>query len=183
MVTMIILIASFLFGPAIVMILIDLHKKRHMSTLFLIRGLPGSGKTTLGAEIAQRMRINHYEIDDYFYDEGKYKFDATKLGLAHDACFQNFENELEASRSVIVSNNFTRWHEMRDYIDRAIEEGYRVKVITCLGNFNSVHNVSNEIMERMKTRFMANNELPKIPEVEYTEHIPVAEMANNHVTV
>ena len=44
-------------------------------TLFILRGLPGSGKTTLAKSIG----AVHFEADMYFMEGNEYKFDVTKL--------------------------------------------------------------------------------------------------------
>jgi len=146
--------------------------------LILIRGLPGSGKSTLGARLAREKGINQYEADQYFMIDGEYRFDMKYLSLAHDTCFQNFRHDLSLRRSMIVSNTFTRWQEMRDYVEYALDVGYKVKIITCLGSFHNVHGVPADVLERMRQRFIASDDLPRMAGVEYIEHLPVAEMAN-----
>jgi len=53
-----------------------------MKELFLLRGLPGAGKSTLAKSLGGK----HIEADMYFEYEGKYKFDASRLKEAHDWC-------------------------------------------------------------------------------------------------
>ena len=43
--------------------------------LYLLRGVPGSGKST----VAQNIGGTHFETDKYFMVDGEYKFDPTKL--------------------------------------------------------------------------------------------------------
>jgi predicted kinase len=153
-----------------------------MRELILIRGLPGSGKSTLAAQLAREKGIAHYEADQYFIIDGEYRFDIKYLSLAHDTCFQNFRHDLDLRRSMIVSNTFTRWHEMRDYVEYAQDSGYKIKVITCLGQFQNIHGVPPNILEKMRARFVPSDELPRLHDVEYIEHIPVAEVANTAVS-
>ena len=55
-------------------------------TLFIVRGVPGSGKSTFAKHIWNEYAI--CEADKYFVDRetGEYKFDATKLKEAHEWC-------------------------------------------------------------------------------------------------
>jgi energy-coupling factor transporter ATP-binding protein EcfA2 len=55
-----------------------MKKEFNMKELFLLRGLPGAGKSTL-AESLGNMTI---EADQYFTYNGKYEFDASKLKLS-----------------------------------------------------------------------------------------------------
>ena len=50
--------------------------------LFIVRGLPGSGKTTL----AKSLGSVHFEADMYFMEGNEYKFDITKIKKAHEWC-------------------------------------------------------------------------------------------------
>jgi len=124
-----------------------------MKKLYIIRGLPGSGKTTLGRLIAQGGPL--YEADQFFTDEeGNYRFDATKIADAHRWC------KLEAGKSraagyttVVVANTFTRHWEYALYLDLAQTFGYSVTIITTKGNHGSVHGVPRETMDNMRERW------------------------------
>ena len=58
--------------------------------LTLVRGLPGSGKSTFANNITNEFSV--CEADKFFYDkEGNYNFDATKLSQAHKWCKEQVE--------------------------------------------------------------------------------------------
>jgi energy-coupling factor transporter ATP-binding protein EcfA2 len=85
--------------------------------LFLLRGLPGSGKSTLSKSISGI----HFEADMYFMKDDKYQFDITRLKDAHQWCQEGVEKGmtvLNQSR-IVVSNTFTQEWEMLPYYDLA----------------------------------------------------------------
>jgi len=125
--------------------------------LYIIRGLPGSGKTTL----AQRMSagsIAHYEADMFFELDG-YQFDASKLKQAHEWCYRQTEKQVIEGNDVIVANTFTRLREIQPYVEMAEGYGEFVTIITCTGNFRSVHDVPETTIDKMKARFVSNEQI------------------------
>ncbi len=52
--------------------------------LYIVRGVPGSGKSTFAKSIAKSWQI--FEADDYFVKNGKYEFNFSHLRDAHDSC-------------------------------------------------------------------------------------------------
>jgi len=123
-------------------------------TLILIRGLPGSGKST----IAKQFNANHIEADMFFEKEGKYCFEGNKIHDAHAWCQAEAKYHLNQGKKVVVSNTFTTIREIEPYFN--IAKSYKVsfKIIECNGSFESVHNIPIETMQRMKNRW---ENLPK----------------------
>lgn len=130
-----------------------------MTTLYIIRGLPGSGKSTLARKLANAQGCNYYEADQYFMEDGEYKFDASKLHKAHNWCWNSTFNDIHHGRNVIVSNTFTTIREMRNYFHLASNYGCDLVIIECTGNYGSIHGVPEEKIEQMRLRWVSEDDL------------------------
>ena len=125
--------------------------------LFLLRGLPGSGKSTLANQLGGSL----IEADRYFMEYGEYKFDASKLGEAHDWCRNQVKEWMETNDRgfdvprIVVSNTFTQEWEMKPYYELAKEHGYMVfsLIVENRHGGQNVHNVPEEVIDRMRKRF------------------------------
>jgi predicted kinase len=122
--------------------------------LIIVRGLPGSGKSTFTKSLGGE----HIEADMFFVDRetGEYKFEATKLKLAHNWCAIQVQKAMvEDEPKIIVSNTFTQEWEMKTYYDLAKMHGYRVFSIIVENRHGGIneHNVPEEKLEQMKHRF------------------------------
>ena len=128
--------------------------------LILLRGLPGSGKTTLAKIILQLRSTDEPEVlsaDDFFEDkEGDYNFDPTKLKEAHNYCqFRCSERMRQQKAKIVVANTFTQEWEMDEYFKMAERYNYRVHTVVVEnrhGNEN-VHGVPEDKLQQMKNRF------------------------------
>ena len=124
-----------------------------MKELFLLRGLPGSGKSTVAKSISDV----HYEADMYFVDgEGIYNFDASLLKAAHQWCQTMTEMAMEYNTPrIVVSNTFTQEWEMDAYRVMAEAHGYKVFSLIVENRHDGVntHDVPVESLNRMKQRF------------------------------
>lgn len=130
-----------------------------MGTLYIFRGLPGSGKSTRAAKLAAELKCEHFEADQFFMVDGEYRFNPKMLHAAHGVCYTNTLNELYAGNNVIVSNTFTTLKEMENYIESAVAFGANVYIIECDGDYGSIHNVPQEAIERMKRRWLDSRDL------------------------
>ena len=131
---------------------------RKMNKLIIVRGLPGSGKSTLARKMLETgVADRHVEADMYFMIEGKYQFNPAKLKYAHEWCFEEVRHSLlTRGENVVVSNTFTQLWEAERYIAMAQIEGIEVVIVTCEGEYGSVHNIPEEAMEKMRARFVTN---------------------------
>lgn len=133
-----------------------------MKTLFLIRGVPGSGKSTFARLIWNEFAV--VEADQYFVDKetGEYKFDGSKIKDAHAWCQNEVETRMGDNQvnpqyypEIAVSNTFTQEWEMKPYYDMAERYGYKVFSIIVENRHGgkNEHGVPEEKLEIMKNRF------------------------------
>jgi predicted kinase len=134
--------------------------QEYKGDLILLRGIPGSGKSTLGDVILQTTQQQKPDVlsaDNFFIDEkGVYNFDPTKLKEAHNMCQQKCAERMRLEFSkIVVANTFTQEWEMDPYFEMADRYGYRVHSVIVEnrhGNKN-IHNVPDDKLEQMKNRF------------------------------
>ena len=120
---------------------------------YIVRGLPGSGKSTF----AKSLGGVHYEADMFFMDENsEYKFDGSKLSDAHNWCRHKVMDAMKDGEPIIVvSNTFTREWEMESYILLGEELGYTtfVAIVENRHGGKNTHGVPENTIEIMRSRF------------------------------
>ncbi len=117
--------------------------------LVLVRGLPGSGKSTF----AGKLGMKHLEADQYFIKGGVYIYDRSKQAAAHGWCQQQARLALEADQSVVVSNTFTTVSELRPYIDMGRELDACVTMLTMEGDRGNTRGVPADVIAKMAARW------------------------------
>ncbi|XP_058700300.1 NEDD4-binding protein 2-like 2 isoform X4 [Poecile atricapillus] len=97
--------------------------------LLVLRGLPGSGKTTLSRVLLGQSRDGIVlSTDDYFRQQYGYSYNAAQLGDAHEWNRKRAKQAMEQGKSpVIIDNTNTQAWEMKPYVEVALEKGYRVE--------------------------------------------------------
>lgn len=129
--------------------------------LFLVRGLPGSGKSSFATHIWNEYAV--CEADKFFYDkEGNYNFDPTKLKQAHEWCRNEVETRMKDHQvneqfypEIAVSNTFTQEWEMEEYFKLAEKYNYTVVslIVENRHGGKNVHGVPDDKLEIMRDRF------------------------------
>jgi predicted kinase len=129
--------------------------------LVLVRGLPGSGKSTFANLVWNNYAI--CEADKFFYDkEGNYNFDASKLKRAHEWCQNQVETKMQDNQNnpqfypeIVVSNTFTQEWEMQAYFNLAKKYDYKIFSVIVENRHGStnVHGVPDDTLKKMRDRF------------------------------
>jgi len=96
--------------------------------LIIIRGLPGSGKSTLSGSLKGTTGIIH-STDSYFITDGIYKFDETKLSEYHNRNLEDAIESMEKGISPIIIDNTNLIAEYAfTYVIEAKFYGYEIEV-------------------------------------------------------
>lgn len=123
-----------------------------MSKLILVRGLPGSGKSTYAKETYRRAL--HFEADMFFESaNGVYEYDRNLSSAAHDWCFGNTAKALRYGFDVVVSNTFCAEWEMEKYLWLAPLVNAELEIVEMRTQYGSIHDVPDEVIARMKQRW------------------------------
>lgn len=148
-------------------------------TLFIMRGLPGSGKSSIAESLVgggcQHSTVKDFRFlfgregvicttDSYFYDDwspdGSYLFDPTKIALNHkmNQGAVQFAMDQGVPAIVVDNTNVQQW-ETDAYVKLAHQNGYKIVVVEvphsdlqACADRNS-HNVPPEIITNMNRKW------------------------------
>lgn len=107
-----------------------------MKQVFILRGLPGSGKSHYAQSLCDEM-LNGDEgqfvicsTDDFFISDGLYRFDKAKLSEYHNLNLARFIRALNQQIPLVIldNTNIKKW-EFIAYAEAAHALGYQVKEV------------------------------------------------------
>ena len=120
--------------------------------LTIVRGHPGSGKTTLAQQIVREQPgTAHFENDQFFTQDGVYTFDLARHEEAKTWCLDSVRNALASGQDVVVSSTFTTLKEMQPYVELVPPE--QLKVVEMFLDFPDTHNVPQAVVVAKKAAF------------------------------
>ena len=122
-------------------------------TLVLLRGSPGSGKSTEAKNLQNMVEdACIFETDEFFMrEDGVYVYDKSKLAEYHRLNQQRAKKAMDEGRRVIIisNTNICLW-EMREYVCHATLRGYEILFGVCDGKFPNQHGVPTEEVEKKR---------------------------------
>ena len=128
--------------------------------IILVRGLPGSGKTTYAKEyVRKNTDFAHVESDMWFETKDGYKFSMGELTSAHTWCVTQTETAARSGANVIVSNTFTMAAECAPYFVIADKYDLNMGIVDCCESYGSIHNVPDLTIEIMRDRRMVTEDV------------------------
>ena len=139
--------------------------EKKTGTIFIMRGLPSVGKTTL-SDVLKLIHPQSVVLssDDFFFDPktGTHSFDKEKIKEAHEWNFERFKKEVEKEiPNIIIDNSNIKKYHFHHYLDYGQRHNYLVSVVTIPHNDvddkrladRSVHSVTRETIRRMRKEF------------------------------
>jgi len=131
-------------------------------TLHLVRGTPGSGKSTFAKKT---FRCCILENDQMQIVDGKYCWSPEGTKAAISLVRRIAEQILQNGADVCICNTFTKRRFIEGFKQLAEKYNADFKVYRCTGDFGNVHNVPEETLRNMKSSFEDwNGEVIVLPE-------------------
>ena len=126
----------------------------------IMRGLPGSGKSTYARGLSGSKEI--FSADDWHTHDGGYKYDPLKAAYAHTqclACYMTCLRVEKATEVVVVDNTNTTAVELAPYVRIAEAFGVEYEIVYMYCDFlkacaRNTHNVPETTIHMMQSNLL-----------------------------
>ena len=140
-------------------------------TVYVLRGIPGCGKSTLAIEIGS-ITDKSWSVcsaDAFFFKNGEYIFDRPRIGEAHSWCLRTFIERMtqESIHSIFLDNTNTTIKEFSHYVQIAKAYDYKVVLVTLnvsveTSKARNVHQVPEKTIQGMYDRLNNTDNVLKV---------------------
>lgn len=130
--------------------------------LIILRGVSGSGKSTFADFLVYMSGYDlgyaakKFEADRWFVDNDE-PWNPRFLQTAHEWCQAEVRRSLQDGYITIVSNTTTTKKELQPYIKIATDLGVQYFVLVADGDYQNVHDVPEDKLQKQAQRFYFNN--------------------------
>lgn len=119
-------------------------------TLTLVRGVPGSGKSTWAKKNLSCCILENDQMQTY---DGEYHWTPEGIKRAVSLVSRIADEILTSGADVCVCNTFTKKRFVEGFRKMAEKHGASFKVVRLNGNFKNVHDVPAATLKSMKDSF------------------------------
>jgi len=132
-----------------------------MKNIIILKACSYAGKSTF-AELISEPKI--IVSADFFYEkEGRYDFDATKIGQAHASCRKAFDEALinPVVHNIVVANTNTKPSDYEYYVKEGEKVGARITYVILERRHDNKndHNIPEHVLERQENNLKQNLKL------------------------
>lgn len=117
--------------------------------LHIIRGLPGSGKSTY----AKSLNIFHVETDMFCMKDGQYCWTPEGQQQRIELVSEFVERCLQTGSDCAVTGVFSTHSSYEPLRQLASLYGAKIRVKTCTTRYRSIHNVPSDVINQMRDKF------------------------------
>lgn len=119
--------------------------------LYLVRGLPGSGKSSY----ARSLGCLVVEADMWNMRGGRHVYDHSRMGAAHEWCLAKAKETMELGLDIAVANTFAHAKFMEPYVEHAQKIGCPVTIVECRKVYGTHHPVPRKVIDTMRKTWEA----------------------------
>lgn len=123
-------------------------------SIYVFRGLPGSGKSTAAKQLAAAIGGIHIEADAFLYnEEGVYEWTHERHSAALARVQAEAREALTSGKPVVLAQVFPTHASMQWVRNLSAEFGAPLFIATMRGIHGSIHNVPQDVVADMAARF------------------------------